>query len=74
MFSGQATPNSILPKERNVCLVNGFWGGRGIFGARNVFWRRKIDLPMGSAYQPFFESLSETFAAIASFFMEAMPF
>ena len=53
-FPARATPHSVVWKEKKVCLVNCVWRGHIEFGARNVFLHRKINLPKGLAYQPFF--------------------
>ena len=60
-FPARATPHSVVWKEKKVCLVNCVWRGHIEFGARNVFLHRKINLPKGLAYQPFFASFSELF-------------
>ena len=67
MFSGPGHVHSVVWKEKKVCLVNCVWRGHIEFGARNVFLHRKINLPKGLAYQPFFASFSETFAVAANF-------
>ena len=65
-FSVPAIPHGVVRKKKEVCLVNCVWRGHIEFGASNVFWRKKIDLPKGLAYQPFVAPFSETFAAAAS--------
>ena len=66
MFSGPGhTPQCRV--EGKGELVNCVWRGHIEFGARNVFLHRKINLPKGLAYQPFFATFSETFAVAASF-------
>ena len=56
-----APSHSVVWKKKKVYLVNRVvWRGHIEFGTRNVFWRRKINLPKGLPYQPFFAESSET--------------
>ena len=53
-FSALTLPHIFVWKKKKVCLVNCVWHGHIEFGARNVFWRRKINLPKDFLVQPFF--------------------
>ena len=40
--------------KKKVSLVNCVWRGHMEFGAKNVLWGGKINLPKGLSHQPFF--------------------